>query len=406
MEKDQTTQPPTKPEGAIPITSEHSELTYHTPETPLMIDLLNNPKELSHPLATLFKDLEFKPMGEDLAHYSYLIIEKPQDQGADAQSPDLITSTSKIRTAIYSRVEAGDLIFDPTSQQGQIRKWSLNSPVGKNPLFLKFVATKMSLNHIGIVKLSYEGHKSDLTIKDDQGYKQKVENSDVYYFIYIHDEIKSKAGTGATKVVNFDKYQLKKDEAAALWKAGKIEEAAKLWHKTFKQVKSCLSKAQRKAMKPELQAQWKTIKQGCIRNTLRAYWKLKEIKEGNDIFLANIAENDQDVKFLSLGFEFMLELAQLEEFKSEISRIKNKYTGKEFIPKNEWDKPKESNPELILEIEDLEKVFLAKFKLKQKKENDSFIQNFQNSMWSQDANKNYEQEQLIRERMQEMQNKA
>jgi hypothetical protein len=57
----------------------------------------------------------------------------------------------------------------------------------------------------------------------------------------------------------------------------------------------------------------------------------------------------------------MLEFSMVDQFNTEISRIKSKYEGGEFIPKNEYDKPKETNPELVAKIEDLEAKFTKKF---------------------------------------------
>ena len=68
----------------------------------------------------------------------------------------------------------------------------------------------MTRNHIGVIRRKYESHGSTLMIKDDEGQKQEVLKSDVFYFMYIEDEIKSKAGATAAVAVeikNFDKYQ-------------------------------------------------------------------------------------------------------------------------------------------------------------------------------------------------------
>ena len=174
-----------------------------------------------------------------------------------------------------------------------------------------------------------------------------------------------------------------------------------LWLKTYKQIKGCISKKQKANLSPELLDQWKSIKSGSLRNALRALWKRKEFQEGMDLFKKYLTENDQDVKFLSLGFEFMLELALLDEFKSEVSRIKSKYAGGEFTPKNQYDKPTATNPELVAQVEVLEKNFLKKFNLAEKKVEATYRANFQKRMWKSNANSNYEKQELIRQRMAE-----
>jgi hypothetical protein len=165
---------------------------------PLTKIMLTSPKEKSHPLSIIFKKHEFVPFGDELPLHSYLIFENPEKTSETLDEPlDLISPTSNIKTNIYSRLENGYLIFDMQTQQGQLRLSKLASPIGKtNPFpFLKLLASKMTLNQIGVIKVDYAHHKSDLAYKDDQGEKHTVEKSDVYYFVYIVEEEKSKANS-------------------------------------------------------------------------------------------------------------------------------------------------------------------------------------------------------------------
>lgn len=387
--------------------SQEGTVVYHKADTQLCKLMLLEKKERSHPLATIFQNIEFQSMGNDLQEYSYAIFEKPDTD--NITNDGLIAPNSQVKGEIYSREEGGILLFDQNIQQGQARKWKLLSPPGKNPYFLKPLVTKMTLGHIGVVKRTFTGDSPELFIKDENGEIKPISKNVIYYFVYVNEEIKIKSKNGPSantqnqnvQVTNFDKYEDLKNKAAAHWKAEEFQQAADLWFKTYKQIKSSVSKKVRQSLNPEVKAQFDNVRSGCIKNTLRAMWKLKKFKEGLDIFLKFLVENEKDCKFLSLGFEFMLEFSQFKEFNSEISRIKTKYSGRDFTPKNKWDKQVEADSEFLEKIEKIEAEFLKKFRAKQKKDDDEMRANFQKSMWSQKANANYEKEQMIRKRMME-----
>ena len=280
------------------------------------------------------------------------------------------------------------------TQQGQLRLSKLASPTGKtNPFpFLKLLASKMTLNQIGVIKVDYAHHKSDLAYKDDQGEKHTVEKSDVYYFVYIVEEEKSKANslpgqnnTTVPLLANFDQYEQQKQEATVSWNQGDIENAKDTWLLTYKQIKCAVPNKNRLNMSQEAQNQYEIVKTACITNTLKACWKLQNFKEGLEIFLKFLVENQKNYKFLDAGFEFMVKLSTKEEFDIEISKLKIKFLDKD--------------KEYFQRLEELEKKYGAKFMQKKKKDEDWLRNNFQKSMWNSDQNQKYEENEQKRNRM-------
>ena len=51
----------------------------------------------------------------------------------------------------------------------------------------------MSVGQIGLVKCDFEEHKQILAFKDEDNQIQTVENSPIYYFVYLDEEIKTGA---------------------------------------------------------------------------------------------------------------------------------------------------------------------------------------------------------------------
>jgi hypothetical protein len=144
-----------------------------------------------------------------LVDNSYLIFELKEQK--DGEKLELITPTSQIKTRLYSRETSGVLLFDGSTQQGQVRKMKLASPKGKNPDWVLPLATKMTVNHVAVIKRLFKNHNQNVEIKDEDGIRQTIEGADIYYFLFIDEEKKSKGGAAQANlqqapVKNFDKY--------------------------------------------------------------------------------------------------------------------------------------------------------------------------------------------------------
>lgn len=378
---------------------ENTEKTTKVYPYELLEYLLDNPKEKYHPIDTLLQKFEFSELIDP--GYSFILIGSYKASSEDAGQLQTVNPTSHIKVNIYSRDSKGNLLFEPNVQQGQTKKYKLLGQEVQKTGFLYPLVMKMSVGQVAIVRRSYDEHKQEeLRYKDEDNVVQISKQSDIFYFVYLEEEVKTGAVASGGQSSqgqnvniqqsrsNFDDFLAKKEEAKIQWQRGCFEDAKDLWYEVYKQIKSSISKKALDTLPEDKRAQFYEIKGSCITNVLRMlFHKLSRSEDAISTFLEFSPENDTDIKYLDIGCEILLACNKTYEFEKEVSRIEKRYAQK--------------SPEYVEEFrQKIVEVYRPKFDKKKLQDEQVMRANLQNA-WNEDLQRDYERKLALLQRCME-----